>query len=111
MLKEANIDVQGIFLNADAAFDTTLVRSLCVELGIEANIPINSRHSETMERYEYFDAELYKKRTAIERTFARLDSFKALLVRYEKNLAHWNAWNLIGFIVIFISKILNNRKS
>lgn len=110
LLLEAGIDVQGIFLNADAAFDTVLVRSVCAEFGIEANIPINPRNGSTKERDEYFDDELYKQRTVIEHTFAWLDAFKGLLVRYETKLKHWTAMNVIGFIIIFIRRILKLQK-
>lgn len=110
LLLEADIDVQGIFLNADAAFDTTLVRSVCAEFAIEANIPINPRNGGTEDRDEYFDDELYKQRTVIEHTFAWLDGFKGLLVRYETKLKHWSAMNVIGFLIIFIRRILKFQK-
>ncbi|MBD1209599.1 MAG: hypothetical protein H9535_14290 [Ignavibacteria bacterium] len=54
------IDVQGIFLNADAAFDTSVVRSVLAGFGIEANIPMNPRNGIAQERDEYFDDKLYK---------------------------------------------------
>ena len=110
LLGEADIDVQGIFLNADAAFDTTVVRSVLAEFGIEANIPMNPRNATAQERDEYFDDELYTKRTVIEHTFAWLDGFKGLLLRYETKLKNWTAMNVIGFIVIFIRRILNSQK-
>jgi transposase len=109
LLHQAGIDVHGVFLNADAAFDTALFRSICAEFGIEANVPINPRNDEALERDEYFDDELYKHRTVIEHTFAWLDSFKGLLVRYETKLKHWTVMNIIGFIVIFIRKILKTQ--
>ncbi|TAE28252.1 MAG: IS4/IS5 family transposase [Candidatus Kapaibacterium sp.] len=111
VLREANIDVQGIFLNADAAFDTAVVRSLCAEFGIEANIPINPRNGNADDRDEYFDDELYQQRSGVEHTFAWLDGFKGLLVRYETTLKHWTAMNLIGCIIIFIRRILKLPKS
>jgi transposase len=110
LLHQAGIDVHGVFLNADAAFDTALFRSICAEFGIEANVPINPRNDEALERDEYFDDELSKRRTVIEHTFAWLDSFKGLLVRYETKLKHWTAMNIIGFIVIFIRRILQSQK-
>lgn len=110
LLVQAGIDVYGVFLNADAAFDTALFRSICAEFGIEANVPINPRNSDTLERDEYFDDELYKQRSVIEHTFAWLDGFKGLLVRYETKLKHWTAMNIIGFIIIFIRRILKLQK-
>lgn len=85
-------------------------RSTQPEFGIEANIPMNPRNATTQERDEYFDDELYKRRTVIEHTFAWLDSFKSLLVRYENKLKNWTAMNAIGFIVIFIRRILTSPK-
>lgn len=111
LLREANSDVEGIFLNADAAFDTALVRSVCAEFGIEANIPVNPRNGDGLDRDEYFDEELYKQRPVIEHTFAWMDGFKGLLVRYETKLKHWTAMNLIGFIIIFIRRVLKLKKS
>ena len=110
LLLDADIDVHGIFLNADAAFDTSVVRSVLAEFGIEANIPVNPRNAIAQERDEYFDDELYKRRTVIEHTFAWLDGFKGLLIRYETKLQNWTAMNLIGFIVIFIRRILTEQK-
>ncbi|MBL7991776.1 MAG: transposase, partial [Candidatus Kapabacteria bacterium] len=56
------------------------------------------------------DDELYKRRMVIEHTFAWLDSFKGLLVRYETKLKNWTAMNVIGFIVIFIRRIRDSQK-
>jgi transposase len=73
-------------------------------------VPINPRNDEALERDEYFDDELSKRRTVIEHTFAWLDSFKGLLVRYETKLKHWTVMNIIGFIVIFIRRTLKSQK-
>lgn len=80
------------------------------EFGIEANVPVNPRNGDALERDEYFDEEFYKHRTVIEHTFAWLDSFKGLLVRYETKLQHWTAMNIIAFIIIFIRRILTFQK-
>ena len=47
----------------------------------------NNRRSkkELAESYLYFDEELYKDRFVIEKTNARLDDFKGLLMRFKKN--------------------------
>lgn len=110
LLEQAGIAIEGLFLNADAGFDTNKVRSFCQEVGIEANIPVNARNTASEERQEYFDEELYKQRTVIERTFAWLDSFKAVLVRYETKLQNWTALHTIAFVVLFIRRILKQRK-
>ena len=43
LLGEAGISLTGVFMNADAGFDTIELRSLCAEQEIEANISDNPR--------------------------------------------------------------------
>jgi len=66
LLKEAGIETKGLFLNADAGFDSPEFRSQCIEMKIEANIAPNLRNAEQTEAYVYFDEELFKRRNVIE---------------------------------------------
>lgn len=102
-LKRCNIDTRGLFLNADAGFDIEELRILCYQNDITDNIDTNSRNGKKCNGI--FDELLYKKRYVIERTNAWLDSFKALLVRFETNKLHWLALNILAFIVILIRKL------
>src|ERR1051325_11151888 len=78
LLKEAGIDLRGVFMNADAGFDAQTLREVCAEKEIEANIASNPRNGKAIiEQYVYFDEELYKQRFVVERTNAWLDGFKA----------------------------------
>lgn len=108
MLINAGINIKGLFMNADSGFDSKELRQICKEKEIHANIDINSRNSkiepQTTE-YQYFDEELYKKRTLIEHANAWMDSFKALLIRFETKVANWTAFTLIAFSVRFLRKI------
>ncbi|MGV3539296.1 MAG: IS5 family transposase [Rufibacter sp.] len=108
LLREAGIETEGLFLNADAGFDSRQFRRLCSGMGIEANIDFNPRNGEAPEEYVYFDGQLYKRRNVIEQANAWLDSFKALLVRFEKKAQHWLALNFLAFTVQFIRKINRN---
>jgi len=105
LLEDAGIRVKGIFLNADAGFDAEELRSLCMDREIEANIADNPRNSTLSETYQHFDEQLYKERFVIERTNAWLDSFKTLLVRFEKNIDSWMAQHFIAFAVLLLRKI------
>ncbi|RYY19214.1 MAG: hypothetical protein EOP41_09980 [Sphingobacteriaceae bacterium] len=58
--------------------------------------------------YVYFDEQLYKRRNVIERANAWIDSFKALLIRFETKTSTWVALHLLAFSVIFIRKIYKN---
>lgn len=112
MLTKAGINLRGLFLNADAGFDSQELRKLCETKEIEANIAFNPRNTvaETDE-YQYFDEELYKCRTVIEQANAWMDSFKALLVRFEKKATSWVALLLLAFSVRFLRKIKQKTKS
>jgi transposase len=103
------LSLEGLFLNADAGFDANNFRKACQAKEIELNVALNPRNGAVSDRDEYFDDELYKQRTVIERSFSILDSFKTLLIRFEITARNWKNWNIIGFIVHFI-KILQKRK-
>ena len=106
LLQDAGISLKGVFLNADAGFDTEEVRMLCKDKEIEANIADNPRNSrELSEQYQYFDEQLYKERYVIERTNAWLDGFKGLLIRYEKKVKSWMTQHWMAFSVILLRKI------
>lgn len=106
LLQTAGISLKGVFMNADAGFDTQEMRTLCAEKEIEANIADNSRNSiKVFEEYQYFDEQLYKQRYVVERTNAWLDGFKGLLVRYEKKIKSWMTQHWMAFSVILLRKI------
>jgi len=109
-LKEADIETEGLFLNADAGFDSEVFRRLCSEMKIEANIDFNPRNGKIGQEYVYFDDELFKRRKVIEHANAWLDSFKALLIRFETKALHWMAMHFLAFAVLFIRKINKNQK-
>ena len=67
VLHSAGIDTNGLFLNADPGFDSEQFRQVCSEQNIEANIKENPRNKKKPdEQYQYFDEQLYKRRTKIE---------------------------------------------
>ena len=112
ILTKAGINIKGLFLNADAGFDSQQLRKLCKEKEIEANIAANPRNTTAQsQEYEYFDEQLYKCRTVIEQANAWMDSFKALLVRFEKKATTWVALLLLAFSVRFLRKIKLKSKS
>lgn len=110
-LIQADIPLAGLFLNADAGFDCKVLRQDCSRLDIEANIADNKRNEQQQDdHYIYFDEQLYKRRNVIERANAWIDSFKALLIRFETNTSTWVALHLLAFSIIFIRKIYKNLK-
>lgn len=111
VLQEAGIETKGLFLNADAGFDSQELRKQCTAMKIEANIACNPRNRDPSEEYVYFDEELFKKRNVIEQANAWLDSFKALLIRFETKAQHWLALHFLAFTVQLIRKINKKLKS
>ncbi len=111
LVEEAQISLDGLFLNADSGFDASRLRDDCFRRGIEANIAQNPRSGQQEAAADlYFDDELYRQRTAIERTNAWLDGFKTLLVRYETNVDNWRALHFLAFSVLLLRKIPPEEK-
>ena len=102
-IRKSNINTAGLFLNADAGFDTETFRKTCFKNDIIDNIDENKRNGG--DRDNIFDSLLYKCRFVVERTNAWLDAFKAVLVRFETNKIHWKALNILAFIVILLRKL------
>ena len=99
----SNIRIDGLFLNADAGFDTEDFRAFCFKNEIVDNIDKNKRNGDKSDHL--FDDLLYKCRFVVERTNAWLDAFKAILIRFETNQIHWKALNLMAFCVILLRKL------
>ena len=96
LLEAAELRLEGLFPNADKAFDVTSLRQACAQRGIEANIPRNRRSADWQTDDDTpLDPKLYRCRLAIERLNAWLDGFKALLVRYETSVQ--TGWPCTGW--------------
>lgn len=102
-IRSSKINTDGLFLNADAGFDTEGFRGFCYKNDIIDNIDKNKRNGN--ENNHLFDQLLYKCRFVVERTNAWLDAFKAILVRFETNKIHWKAMNLLAFCIILLRKL------
>lgn len=110
VLREAGVELKGVFMNADSGFDAQALREQCADRQIECNIEVNDRNKKEEERsaqYVYFDDLLYKRRFVIERMNAWIDSFKALLIRFETSVSAWMQLHFLAFSVILCRKILN----
>lgn len=107
-LETSEISVDGLFLNADAGFDSKDFRSACAAKQINANICFNKRNGGA-DRDEYFDKDLYDERYAIERTNAWMDSFRSLLNRFDTTIASWKGFNYLSFIVLALKKFKSKK--
>ena len=102
---KAGIEHKGLFLNADAGFDSKSLREFLESKEIIANIKPNPRNGEQPD--VYFDEELYKNRFKIEQANGWLDGYKGLIMRYEYLDLTWIGMLLLGFISKFLKKSLN----
>ena len=73
-------------LSADAAYDAREIRQYNRKRRIKSNIPVNRRSRKQPKRGRpfWFDTELYKKRSAVERFFSWIEAFKKITPRYER---------------------------
>ncbi|MBK8444551.1 MAG: hypothetical protein IPL35_14565 [Sphingobacteriales bacterium] len=113
MLKEAGIQLERLFLNADPGF----FNKACEQEGIIANVKPNPSNGTNKNEEPYqggthiFDEQLYKNTSVIEHANAWMDSFKALLIRFETSTRNWTSLSLIAFIAIFIRKLIKKINS
>ena len=103
LLEEAGIEHKGLFLNADAGFDSKSLREFLESKEIIANIKPNPRNGKQPD--VYFDEELYKNRFKIEQANGWLDGYKGLIMRYEYLDVTWIGMLLLGFISKFLKKV------
>jgi len=74
IMKGANVNLDGLFVNADSGFDSNKFKDACSKEGIISNIKPNGRNTQQGDLSRIgthiFDEELYKRRYVIERTNA-----------------------------------------
>lgn len=104
MVKKSDLSLSHLFLNADAGFDDKKFREYLESQFIEANIDFNKRNGSVTDREEYFDEQLYQNRFNCEHSFAWMDAYKGLLVRYEKLSITWLSMNVLGIIHLLLRK-------
>lgn len=106
-LEDATISMDGVFMNADAGFDSKNFKKNCDSKAIELNVKENPRGRKSSQpTTPYFDDMLYdENRYKIERTNAWMDAYKGILIRFEKLTITW--WNMLwlSVIAIFLKKI------
>jgi len=107
-LKQQGLSMTGSYFNADAAFDTHDARKTCFNHGLIPNIPENKRNRKTPKRgrKRLFNRDIYKRRFTSERSFAWIDKFRALLIRFDRRDAHFLGAHHIVFALINLRHVL-----
>ncbi|MDQ5852193.1 MAG: transposase [Chloroflexota bacterium] len=101
-MQRCGLDYKGALFNADSSFDTRAARKLLWNRGVIPNIPENKRNRKHIKRgrKRHFNHEVYKRRFVSERTFAWIDKFKTLLIRFERKAAYCLGFHHIAFALI-----------
>ncbi len=101
-LKRVGLSVKGAFFNADSSFDTREARKMLWNYGVIPNIPENKRNRKTTKRgrKRHYRPEVYKRRFVSERSFAWVDVFKTLLVRFERKAVYCLGFHHLAFTLI-----------
>ena len=108
-IKQSGLDIAGAYFNADMAFDTKDARKTCFNHNVVPNIPENKRnrkHNKPGPK-RLFDEEVYKHRFSSERTFAWIDKFKRLLVRFERKDVYFFGLHCIAFAMVNLRHLLS----
>jgi len=107
-MKRLGLSLAGAYFNGDSAFDTKAARKTCFNHGLIPNLAENKRNRKKPKRgpKRLFNAEVYKRRFVAERSFAWIDKFKRLLIRFERKDAYFLAGHHIAFAMINLRHIL-----
>ena len=107
---QIGIDLTGSALTLDAGFDSQVNKELIKAHGMKPVIYPNRRHTQTpivMARmFRWFDRALYRLRYKVERTFAWQDTFRKLVISYDRipeirKGGRLLAYSMINFRVTF----------
>lgn len=103
-LKSCGICVQNSIQNADKGFDSKKLRRAINQRKMFANIIENKRNRKGKKRgrKRFFNQEIYNQRFVNERTFAWIDSFRTLLVRFDTLDNSWLNWHYLAFALILL---------
>jgi len=87
-------------LYADSAYDTESIREGLRSMNVETNIPVDPRNGRMPRPYE---VELYRRmRSAVERFYGRLKSFRRITIRYERLAMTYKAFINMACIIIHL---------
>jgi transposase len=107
-IKRLGLSIAGAYFNADSGFDTRDARKVCFNHHVMPNIAENKRNRKAVKlgRKRLFNAAIYKDRFASERTFAWIDKFRALLVRFDLKKIYFMGSHFLAFTLINLRNVL-----
>lgn len=110
-MRRLGLKVAGAVFNMDMGFDTKSARKVCFNRQVKPNIPENRRNRVRNKPgpKRFFDSVHYANRFCIERTFAWVDKFKRLLIRFERKAVYFKGWHFLAFFLINLRHVLTPK--
>jgi hypothetical protein len=102
--KQVGLDLRDAYLNLDGGFDAAHNRKGIFNAGLIPNITENPRNRKTTKRgrKRFFNEAIHALRRRVERIFAWEDTFKRLLLRFERiQQQHYGMRLLLDSRVLF----------
>lgn len=118
LLEMANwleVELKGTYLTLDSAFDNTGTRAEIMLNGMKPVIKPNLRGLKNQRKInrilnEFAKVEhIYRQRHIVEKYFAWEDSYRKLVVRYEKLQCTFNGFRCLAFSMINFRNIFNTN--
>lgn len=102
--REVGFSLTGTECNGDAGFDSRKNRKAIWDVGMIPNIPENPRRRNRSKpkrgRPRRFDPLSYRNRFIVERTFAWEDTYRSLVIRYDRKEANYRGRKLLAYALI-----------
>ena len=100
--KQVGLDLRGAYLNLDGGFDSAHNRKCIFNAGMMPNIKENPRNRKTTKRgrKRLLNEAIHALRMRVERTFAWEDTFKRLLLRFERIQQRHYGMKLMAYTLI-----------
>ena len=112
--REVGINLTGSYFNYDSGVDSKAVRAMIWNSGMIPNIPENPRNRDVSKpkrgRPRAFNKEIYHDRFSIERSFAWEDTYRQLVISYERKAEHQLGTKLLGYALINLRHFLGQSK-
>ena len=96
------MDLRGASLNLEGGFESAHHRQCICNAGLIPNIKEHPRNRKTTKRgrKRFFNEAIHALRMRVERTFAWEDTFKRLLIRFERIQQRHYGMKLLGYTLI-----------
>jgi transposase len=114
VVRAVRLPVKGALLNLDSGFDSKRNRKAIWNAGLIPNIPENPRNRDRTKpkrgRPRHFDLFSYRYRFVIERSFAWEDTYRSLVIRYDRKQSHVLGRTLLAFTLINLRGVMGNSQ-